>query len=126
MATGLLLAGLALRSGLALRRTRAGRGRRTPAMRPAHLRFAKPAVAMLLVGFVAGPVSAVWLRGWDAFHTFHAFVGLAAASLFAAAAFLGHRIEAHGAKNFDTHALLAGLAVLLGALAAVAGFTLLP
>lgn len=126
MATGLLLASLALRTGLALRRARAGRGRRTPAMRPAHLRFAKPAVALLLVGFVGGPVSAVWLRGWDAFHSFHSFAGLAAASLFAAAAVLGHRIEAHGSKRFDTHAGLAGLAVLLGALAAVAGFTLLP
>jgi hypothetical protein len=126
MAVGLALAVLALRSGLALRRSRAGRARRTPAMRPAHLRVAKPAVLMLLLGFVGGPVSAVWLRNWDAFHSFHAWAGLAAATLFAAAGLLGHRIEAHGARNFDTHALLAVLAVLLGGLAAVAGFGLLP
>jgi hypothetical protein len=126
MAVGLVLAALALRSGLALRRSRAGRTRRTPAMRPAHLRVAKPAVLMLLLGFVGGPVSAVWLRDWNVFHSFHAWAGLAAAALFAAAGLLGHRIEVHGARSFDTHALLAALAVLLGGLAAVAGFGLLP
>lgn len=126
MAVGLALGGLALRSGLALRRARAGRAPRTPALRPAHLRVAKPAVLMLLVGFVAGPVSAVWLRGWDAFHSFHSWVGLSAAALFAAAAVQGHRIEVHGSRRFDRHALLGGLALLLGGLAAVAGFVLLP
>jgi len=126
MSCGLLLALLALRSGLALRRSRAGRGRRTPAQRPAHLRFAKPAVAMLLAGFFAGPISAVWLRGWEAFHTFHAFAGLAAAGLFAAAALLGHRIEEGASRRFDAHALLGVLALLLGGLAAIAGFALLP
>ena len=44
----------------------------------------------------------------------------------AAAAALGHRIEAHGSRAFDLHALLGALAVLLAALAAVAGFVLLP
>jgi len=126
MLVGLTLAALALKSGLALRRSRAGRARRTPQMRPAHLRFAKPAVLLLLIGFVGGPVSAVWLRGWDAFDTFHAFAGLAAASLFVGAAALGHRIEQGASRSFDRHALLGVLALLFAGLAAVAGFSLLP
>ncbi len=126
MVAGLALAALALRTGLALRRTRQGRGRRTPAMRPAHLRASRPAVVLLLLGFVGGPVSAVWLRGWDAFHTFHGWVGLLAAALFGSAGLLGQRMARGGSRSFDLHALLGALAFLAGALAAVAGFSLLP
>jgi len=126
MVASIALAGLTLRSGLALRRSRLGRLRRTPEMRPRHLRLARPAVVLLLLGFVGGPVSSVWLRSWDAFGTFHSAAGLAAAVLFAGAALLGHRIQVHHSKAFDAHALAGGLALLVGALAAVAGFILLP
>jgi hypothetical protein len=126
MLVTLLVAALTLRSGLALRRSRHGRTRRTPAQRATHLRLAKPAVALVLVGFVAGAVSSVWLRGWDLLQTFHGAVGLVVAALFAGAAAMGCRIESGRSRAFDVHALLGGLAVLLGALAAVAGFVLLP
>jgi len=126
MLVGLGLAALALRSGLALRRARHGRGRRTPALRPSHLRVARPAVLLLLVGFVGGPISAVWLRGWDAFDTFHGVAGLVAAALFGSAGFLGHRMATGRSRARDAHALLGVLGVLAGALAAVAGFALLP
>lgn len=95
-------------------------------MRRGHLRFAKPAVAMLLVGFVGGPISWVWLRGGEPLATLHGFVGLGVAALFAAAAAAGHRIEKHGSRAYDVHAVLGGLAILLAAVAAVAGFVLLP
>ena len=117
---------LALRSGLALRRTRLRRAGRTPDMRPRHLRVAKPAVLLVVVGLVAGLCSWVWLRGGEVLGTFHGFVGLATTALFVAAAVLGRRIERGGSRAFDAHALLAGLAVLLAGLAAVAGFVLLP
>ena len=120
------LAALALRAGLQLRRSRRSRGRRSAQMRRAHLRLAKPAVVMVLVGFVFGPVSALVLRGWDPFRTFHGVLGLIVVSLFAAAAVVGHRVERGRSRAFDAHALLGGLAVLLAALAAVAGFVLLP
>ena len=123
---GMLVALLALRSGLRLRRGRLGLARRAPDARRAHLRLAKPAVALLLLGFAAGPVSAVWLRGWHALHSLHGWLGVAVAALFAAAAAVGHRIETGRSRAFDLHAGLAGLAVLLGAVAAVAGFVLLP
>lgn len=126
MLLSLTLAGLALRSGLALRRSRRGRGRRTPGMRARHLRLAKPAVALVLAGFVLGPISAVWLRGMDPFGTFHAWAGVVAAALFAATAALGHRIEEGHSRAYDAHALLAATACLAAALTAVAGFILLP
>ena len=121
-----MLAFLALRSGLALRRSRLRRAGRTPDMRPRHLRFAKLAVPLLLVGMVGGLGSWVWLRGGEVLGTFHGFVGISVAGLFAAAAVLGHRIEEGRSRAFDVHALLGGLAFLLAALAAVAGLVLLP
>ncbi len=126
MVTSVGLAALALRAGLALRRSRLGLQPRTPGLRRAHLRIAKPAVVMILVGFAGGPVSAWWLRGWEPFGSFHLLVGMLAAGLFAAAAVFGRRIETGRSRAFDAHALLGGLALLLAALAAVAGFVLLP
>ncbi len=126
MVVSLFVAAATLRTGLALRRSRQRLVPRTREMRPRHLRLAKPAVAMVVAGFVGGPISAVLLRGWDAFATFHAWIGLAAAALFVAAAVLGHRIESQGSRAFDRHALFGGLALLAGAVAAVAGFVLLP
>jgi hypothetical protein len=53
-------------------------------------------------------------------------VGLLAALCFAAAAVAGHRLEAGRSRAFGAHALLGGAGLLLGALAAAAGLTLLP
>lgn len=118
--------GLALRAGLALRRARHKRRRRTPGMRRAHLRAAKPAVVLAAIGFAAGPVSAVWLRGWEPFATFHAWVGVAALAAFGATAVLGHRLERGAGRAREAHAIAGGIAALLAAVGAVAGFVLLP
>lgn len=126
MVASLLLAFLSLRSGLALRRTRRGLARRHPAQRPRHLRLAKTAVAMILAGFVAGPASMAWLRGESPFGTVHALLGGLAAALFGGAALLGRRLERGRSRAFDPHAVMGVLAVLAGAVAAVAGFVLLP
>jgi hypothetical protein len=120
------LALLTLRAGLAVRRARLGRAPRDASLRRRHLRLAKPAVALLLIGFLAGPLSAVWLRGWEPFHSLHGVLGLAVASLFTAAAILGRRLERGRGSARTAHAWLGALAVLGAALAAVAGFVLLP
>ena len=91
-----------------------------------HTRLARPTLVMLLVGFAAGPVSAVWLRGWDPFRTAHAWVALTAIGLFLAAGVLGHRLERGISRALDTHALLGLLAVLAAAAAFGTGFVLLP
>ncbi len=117
---------LALRAGLRLRRARFGRERRTPDLLRAHIAVAKPAIAVICVGFLAGPISAVWLRDWTPFATFHAWIGLLAVGLFLAVAVLGWRLERHRGRPVDAHAALAGLAVLAAAVAVVAGMVLLP
>lgn len=126
MAAAVTAAAMALRAGLALRRARLGRGPRAAGMRRAHLRLAKAAVAMVLLGFAAGPASSVWLRGWEPFASFHGLLGAGVAGLFATAAVLGRRLERGRSRARDAHALLGGLAVLLAAVGAVAGFVLLP
>ena len=126
MLISLTLAVLTLRAGLALRRARRGPAPRDPKLRRRHLRLAKLAVALILAGFVGGPISAVALRDWQAFGSFHGALGLAVAALFVAAAVLGRRIERGRASAFEAHAVLGALAVLGAALAAVAGFVLLP
>lgn len=126
MVVGLTLLALALRSGLALRRSRIGQTRRAREMRPRHLRFAKPAVAVLLLGALAGPFSWVWLRGGDAFETFHGWVGILVAALVLVTATLGRRLETGASRAFDAHALAGGALVLLAALSAMAGLILLP
>ena len=126
MLASILFCGAALRAGLVLRRARRFAAPRPRNARAAHLRLAKPAVAAVLVGLVAGPLSAVLLRNWEPFGTLHAYLGLLAAGLFAAAAAIGHRIEMGASRAFDAHALLGMLAMLAALIAGVAGFVLLP
>ncbi len=126
MVASLGLAFAALRAGLGLRRTRRLRARRAPSLRTRHLRLAKPAVWLVLAGCAGGPLSMAWFRGETPFGTAHAWLGLTAAGLFAAAAVLGVRLEQGRGRLVDAHALLGVLAMGAAAVAAVAGFVLLP
>lgn len=126
MLASLVVAFAALRAGMRLRQARLGRARRDPAQRARHLRLARPAVWLVLLGFAGGPVSMLWLRGERPFGTAHAVAGCLAAALFVAAAVLGRRLESGRGRPVGAHALLGVLAMLAAALAAVAGFVLLP
>ena len=126
MVVSLALALAALRLGLALRRARAARRPPPAGARAAHLRLAKPAVVCIGAGLLAGPASAVWLRGWEPLGTFHGVIGVIAAALFAAAAFHGRRLERGLADARGAHAAFAALALLAAGVAAIAGFVLLP
>lgn len=126
MVASLLLAAAAFRAGLRLRQNRRDRKPGRAELWRLHLRLAKPAVLCVLVGFSIGPASAVWLRDWGPFSTFHAWLGLAAAGLFVAAAYEGRKREQGDGGSRDRHALLGALALLLGAAAAMAGMVLLP
>jgi len=90
------------------------------------MRVAKPAVPILMLGFVGGPLSVWWLRDWTPMSSFHALIGGTAALLFFAAAAHGRRLEHGNADARSAHALLGVLGVLAGLVAAVAGFVLLP
>lgn len=126
MVAATLACGVSLRAGLALRRSRRFRTRRARGLRERHMRVAKPAVVAILIGFLAGPVSAVWLRNWEPISTFHSVAAILAASLFVGAAVLGKRLESGATRAFDAHALLGLLAMLVAVVAGVAGFVLLP
>ena len=124
------LAFLTLRLGLALRRLRERGGEGRGALMKRHMRLGKPAVALLCAGFLGGPVSAYWLRGWTPFGTLHAWLGVLAAGLFIGAFWLGNgmarrRGEARS-RAVEAHARLGLAATLIGGLACFAGFVLLP
>ena len=126
MIVSLLLAWLALRSGSQLRSLRARRGRGLVELRQRHLRLAKPAVALIVVGFLLGPLSSYFLRDWTPFQTFHALAGSLAVALFLAAARYGSQLEIglRGARVPHLRFVLA--AMLCAAVAAISGFVLLP
>jgi hypothetical protein len=117
---------LALRSGNELRRLRARRGRGLVELRARHLKRAKPAIALLVVGFGLGPISSYFLRDWTPFQTFHALAGTFAIVLFVLAARLGSKLEQglRAARAAHLRSVLAAL--LCAAVAAVSGFVLLP
>jgi hypothetical protein len=126
MVASLGIVALALRAGLQLRRARFGREPRRPELLRAHLRVAKPAIAVICAGFLAGPISAAWLRDWTPFATFHAWIGIVTVVLFLAVAVLGWRLEHRRGRPVDAHAIFAGFAVLAAAVSVVAGLVLLP
>ncbi len=126
MVLSIALALLAFRVGLRIRRARATRRPPPRGAREAHLRLARPAVALVLIGAAGGPLSSWWLRGWTPFGTFHGLLGAACALLFFCAWRLGRRLEAGDLDAREAHARLGALAVLGAAVAAIAGFVLLP
>jgi hypothetical protein len=126
MVVSLGLAGLALRAGLELRRLRLRRHPSRVELRRRHLRLAKPAVGLIALGALGGPLSAWLLRDWTPFQTFHSWVGVAALATFVVTAVVGRRLERGLTVARPQHARVALLAALLAALAAASGFVLLP
>jgi len=126
MVGGIVLAVLALRAGVEVRRARArGRGR-VADLRRRHLRIAKLAVPVLVLGFLGGPLSMAWLRDRAPFGTLHAALGVAVAALFVATAVWGRRLERGELDVAAVHGRLALVAVIGAGAAAIAGFVLLP
>jgi len=126
MLGSLTLVALTLRAGLALRRARRLGQRRSAAHYRRHLRLAKPTLLCVTLGFAAGIASSVGLRGWDALHTAHGAVAVAALALFLTTGALGRRLERGKSRAVEWHARLALLAVLLAAAALGTGLVLLP
>jgi hypothetical protein len=115
-----------LRLGLRLRSARRlGMGRSRESLR-LHVTLARVTLGLLWVGFAGGPISMWALRGQQPFATAHAWIALVALGLFTAAGILGHRLERGRSRARGIHALLALLAVLVGAAALGTGLVLLP
>jgi hypothetical protein len=127
MLISLAIAAAALRSGLRLRTARRLRRAPPPGERPRHLRRAKTAIVLVWAGFTLGPLSAVFLRGFDPLASVHGWLALASLALFTATAVTGRKLERSGAPQLrDPHAILALSAVALAAAALGTGFVLLP
>lgn len=126
MLVALATAAWAARSGLRMRRARRLGTWRDRGDRARHLRTAKLAVALVVLGAAGGPLSIVWLRGRAPFETAHALAGLVALALFVATAVLGRRLELGRGRPLDAHAMVAMLALLASGVAALTGFVLLP
>ena len=131
MVSVLVLLGMALRSGLKLRGARLRRGALPRGARQRHLRIAKPALVLACLGFLLGPLSTFLLRGWTPFSTLHGALGTLAAALLIATGLLGRALERAGSGEAseglrERHARMALLAAGVSALAAFAGFVLLP
>lgn len=115
-----------LRAGVAVRQARRrGRGAISE-LRRTHLRLARPAVVLVVLGFVAGPASMAWLRDREAFDTLHAVLGTLAAALFVTTAVIGRRVEQGRLDASAAHGRVALAAMIAAGAAAVAGFVLLP
>ncbi len=129
MVTTLALILVALRHGLALRSARNGGdlGRYTrKEHRARHLRFGKPAVGLLVVGFLGGLATTAFWQGVSPLTTFHGLIGSLALLAFGAVARFGGRLEEGDLSAREAHAWAAFIAVLLAGTGAVAGFALLP
>jgi len=126
MVGGIVLALLALRAGVEVRRARArGRGRISE-LRRRHLQLAKLAVPVLLLGFTGGPLSMWLLRDREPFGTLHSLLGGIVATLFVLTAVWGRRVEQGRLDVATLHGRLALAAVIGAGAAAIAGFVLLP
>jgi hypothetical protein len=126
MLVSLALAGLSLRRGLQMRRLRQRGKPPGKALWRSHVKIAKPAVVLLGVGLLGGPLSAWLLRDWQPFATFHAFAGLLTGGLFAATGYLGWQLSRGRSRAVEAHGRLGLVAFLIAGLASVAGFVLLP
>jgi hypothetical protein len=126
MLASLLLAALTLRTGLAMRRARQMRRPPPKGARQNHLRFARPAVVLLAIGFCIGLASGVWLRGFEPLRSFHGLLGTLALVLFVTAERLGLRLQGGDASVRELHARFALAAMMVGVMTALAGFVLLP
>ena len=125
MVVTLSLVVLALRAGLAIRKRRLAGLPRKPDWMRRHLRFAKPAVGLAMLGFAGGGVSAIWLREWEPLRSLHGGLAIVAVLLFGVTAWLGQRLES-GEGAAARHGALGLIATLVALLAAMAGFVLLP
>ena len=126
MASTLVVTILTARLGLEIRRRRLNGRRVGRDLRARHLRMGKRALAMVGIGFLAGPVSMALLRDRNAFESFHGILGIIVLGLFAWTGWSGRALAAGRRDARDIHRIAAASSVAAAMLSAVAGFSLLP
>ena len=126
MVASVALAIATARLGLEIRKQRASGRVVGPELRRRHLRLGKTAIALVLAGFVLGPVSMVWLRERFAFDSLHGILGIIVSGLFAWTGLSGRSLARGDQASRGIHRLLAAASIGAALLSAVAGFVLLP
>jgi hypothetical protein len=113
-----LLEGLQIRQARVLRRTYDNRR---------HRRFARVFVLLAAAGFASGLASMAFLRGKPIFGSVHVLLTSAALVGFLSGGALGLKLERNLRSSLRApHALIASAGLLLGLVALVAGFAILP
>lgn len=126
MTVSLGLAVATARLGLEIRSRRRHGEAVGRALRDRHLRFGQSAIALVVVGFAAGPPSMAWLRGRPVFESFHAVLGLIVLGLFLWTGWSGRALAAGNREARDVHRIAAAASIAVALVSAVAGFRLLP
>ncbi|MBY0400007.1 DUF4079 family protein [Myxococcota bacterium] len=112
--------------GLRIRKQRAAGRVVSASLRRRHLYLGKLAIAVVVAGFVLGPVSMALLRHRAVFDSFHGIVGIVVAGLFLWTGHSGRALARGDASMRGLHRAVAGISIAAALLSAVAGFALLP
>lgn len=126
MVASLVCAVLTARLGLEIRRRRTKGQPPGKALRDRHLRFGKTSISMVIVGFLAGPPSMLFLRERAWFDSFHSILGVIVLGLFLWTGYSGRVLARGDQEARDIHRIAAGSAIASAMLSAIAGFGLLP
>jgi hypothetical protein len=81
---------------------------------------------MVAIGFLAGPLSMLFLRERDWFDSFHGILGIIVFGLFMWTGWTGRALARGDRESRGIHRIAAAAALAAGMLSAVAGFVLLP
>lgn len=114
------------RLGLEIRRRRAKGRAPGHALRARHLRLGRITVTMIVVGFLAGPPSMLYLRERAWLDSFHAVLGVIVLGLFLWTGWSGRALARGDEQARDVHRIAAASAIATALASSVAGFTLLP
>jgi len=126
MVVSLALAVATARLGLEIRRRRANGQPVGASLRARHLRFGKRAIGMIAIGFVAGPLSMLFVREREWFDSFHGILGIIVLGLFTWTGWSGRALARGDRDVRDIHRIAAASAIGAALLSAIAGFVLLP
>ena len=126
MVTSVALAVATARLGLEIRKRRVSGRAVGLELRRRHLRLGKTAIGLVLVGFVLGALSMVWLRERSAFESFHGILGVIVSGLFAWTGLSGRALARGDQAARNLHRGVAAASIGAALLSAVAGFVLLP
>lgn len=113
-----------LREGLRIRRARLGSARMSSVR---HRRLAKLFVPLAALGFAGGAASMRWLRHGNSFESVHSLLALGALTGLVSGGLLGLRLERRPSQRVRAlHSICAGIGLLLGLVAGMAGIAILP